>query len=47
MTKMDIGEYKHLLDQMKELKLTLGVSFNGTNGTIEEFSGDSKLKGVA
>lgn len=47
MTKMDIGEYKHLLDQMKELKLTLGVSFTGTNGTIEEFSGDSKLKGVA
>lgn len=44
---MDIGEYKHLLDQMKELKLTLGVSFTGTNGTIEEFSGDSKLKGVA
>ncbi|MFW2900160.1 T7SS effector LXG polymorphic toxin [Carnobacterium maltaromaticum] len=47
MTKMDIGEYKHLLDQMKELKLTLGVSFTGTNGTIEEFSGDSKLKGTA
>ncbi|WP_010052476.1 T7SS effector LXG polymorphic toxin [Carnobacterium maltaromaticum] len=47
MTKMDIGEYKHLLDQMKELKLTLGVSFTGTNGTIEEFSEDSKLKGVA
>ena len=44
---MDIGEYKHLLDQMKELKLTLGVSFTGTNGTIEEFSGDSKLKGTA
>ncbi|MGX7418096.1 T7SS effector LXG polymorphic toxin [Carnobacterium gallinarum] len=47
MTKMDIGEYKHLLGQMKELKLTLGLSFTGTNGTIEEFSGDTKLKGVA
>ncbi|WP_157454424.1 LXG domain-containing protein [Carnobacterium maltaromaticum] len=47
MTKMDIGEYKHLLSQMKELKLTLGLSFTGTNGTIEEFSGDTKLKGVA
>lgn len=44
---MDIGEYKHLLSQMKELKLTLGLSFTGTNGTIEEFSGDTKLKGVA
>ncbi|MGX7417310.1 LXG domain-containing protein [Carnobacterium gallinarum] len=47
MTKMDIGEYKYLLSQMKELKLTLGLSFTGTNGTIEEFSGDTKLKGVA
>lgn len=44
---MDIGEYKHILSQMKELKLTLGLSFTGTNATIEEFSGDTKLKGVA
>ena len=47
MTKMDIGEYKHILSQMKELKLTLGLSFTGTNATIEEFAGDTKLKGVA
>ena len=44
---MDIGEYKHILSQMKELKLTLGLSFTGTNATIEEFAGDTKLKGVA
>ena len=47
MTKIDIGEYKHLLGQMKELKLTLGLSFNGTKGTINEFSDDTKLNGVA
>lgn len=47
MTKIDIGEYKHLLGKMKELKLTLGLSFNGTKGTINEFSDDTKLNGVA
>lgn len=47
MTKIDIGEFKHLLKQLKEVKLTLGLSFNATNGTINEFSDDTKLKGVA
>lgn len=47
MTKIDISEYKELLKDLQNLKLNLGLSITGLTGIIDEFSEDTKLKGVA